>query len=330
MTDLTSSPTGLELIRREQARQAQDAQTTWSDPAQREGAERIAARLRQPGASLLLLGMGASHHANAAALAAYRALGLLTVAVSLDEALSMPLPPDPQRVTLLVSQSGESGELHSYLEAAGPDRAGVFGLTLNPQGQLARQVPGLIAAGGAEQGFAATRSYLLTLVLHGLILRAWGSATLPLPDLSAPPVGLEAFRSVQAMVFAGSGGLAGLAAMAALGTIELGRFPALHYDLGQLRHGPLELLGPGLGVMLLRAAEESAHQRQTAELILQAAQQAGSPVLSLTAPASDAAWPGQLGSLLPLSVSVQQVVIDLAGQRVERVGEPVRSAKVTR
>ncbi|WP_143721927.1 SIS domain-containing protein [Deinococcus detaillensis] len=327
----TDAPSGLDLIRWEQSRQVADAHATWNDPAQQHQAQQIAEALRQPGASLLLLGMGASHHANSAALAAYRSVGITALALSLDEALSMPLPPSAAQVTLLVSQSGESGELRTFLEAASTDRGPTFGLSLSPDSYLVRQLPSLVAAGGPEVGFAATRSYLLTLVLHRLILRAYSpeAAHTDLPALDGEALDFSRFGQVRSMVFAGSGALAGLAAMAALGTIELGRFPALHYDLGQLRHGPLELLTPETGIVLLRRSDETDYERQTAESILKAAQAAGCLSLSLVAEVS--ALPlGLLTAPLKLCLPVQQLVIDLALQRVERVGEPVRSSKVTR
>lgn len=329
----SNTPGGLDLIRREQSRQVADAHTTWNDPAQRQQVRQIAEALRQPGASLLLLGMGASHHANSAALAAYRSLGIPALAMSLDEALSMPLPASAVRVTLVVSQSGESGELRTFLEAAGTHLGAAFGLSLSPESYLVRQLPSLVAAGGPEVGFAATRSYLLTLVLHGLILRAYGHSPEAqqhdLPALTDESLELSRFGQVRSMVFAGSGALAGLAAMAALGTIELGRFPALHYDLGQLRHGPLELLTPETGIVLLRRSDETDYELQAAGSILQAGQAAGSPSLSLSAEGS-APPLGLLAAPLKLCLPVQQLVIDLARQRIERVGEPVRSSKVTR
>lgn len=165
--------TGLQLIRAEQARQFRDAEDTCNDPAQRRRASDIAARLQRPLATLLLLGMGGSHHANQVAVDAYRQLGVHATAMTLDEALAQPLPAGVARVTLIVSQSGDSGEIARFLAHA-PDHD-LFGLSLNPEGHLARHVPALVAAGGGEQAFAATRSFLLTLALHQLVLEALGA-----------------------------------------------------------------------------------------------------------------------------------------------------------
>jgi fructoselysine-6-P-deglycase FrlB-like protein len=334
MTEQTTSPapTGLELIRAEQARQLTDALATVNNPALEALALRIAGLIKRPGASLLLLGMGASHHANSAALAAYRACGVTAFAVTLDEALTMPLPPSDARVNLIVSQSGGSGEIRSFLGTLGPDRPNNFGLSLNPDGYLATQVPTLLASGGPEVGFAATRSYLLTLVLHGLVVSALGgSRTLLLETFTQPhhTPDPKVLGEAQSVVFAGSGSLSGLAAMAALGSIELGRFPALHYDLGQFRHGPLELLTPEVGVVLLCHGGKTAYQEQTLLRITEACHSAGSPLLSLTSRDWGTDPLAPLCSSLDLAIPVQQLVIALAIQRVEAVGEPLRSSKVT-
>lgn len=328
----SSPPTGLDLIHREQARQLTDSLSTVNDPSLEAQALRMAGLITRPGASLLLLGMGASHHANSAALAAYRACGVTAFTMTLDEALSMPLPPSDTRINVIVSQSGGSGEIQSFLDTLGPDRPTTFGLSLNPDGYLATKVPTLLAAGGPEVGFAATRSYLLTLVLHGLVLSALGASrkllleALTHPHLMPDPSVLGAAQSV---VFAGSGGLAGLAAMAALGTMELGRFPALHFDLGQFRHGPLELLKPEVGVVLLRHGGSEAYQEQTLSRLTEACSSAGSPLVSLVSPDRGDDPMAHLCRSIDLSLPVQHLVLALATQRVEAVGEPLRSSKVT-
>lgn len=329
---LSSPPTGLDLIRREQERQLGDSLSTANDPSLEALALRMAQLMTRPGASLLLLGMGASHHANSAALAAYRACGITAFAMTLDEALSMPLPPSEARVNVIVSQSGGSGEIQSFLDTLGPDRPTTFGLSLNPDGYLATQVPTLLAAGGPEVGFAATRSYLLTLVLHGLVVSALGGSRKLLLEALTPAdliPDATVLGAVQSVVFAGSGGLAGLAAMAALGSIELGRFPALHFDLGQFRHGPLEILRPEVGVVLLCHGGKESYQEQTLTRLAEACSSAGSPLVSLVSPDRGDDPMSHLCRSIELSLPVQHLILALATQRVNAVGEPLRSSKVT-
>ncbi|UBV44597.1 phosphosugar isomerase (plasmid) [Deinococcus taeanensis] len=325
----TPRPTGLQLIRAEQARQFDDAQLTCSDPAQRRLAADIAAQLRQPGATLLLLGMGGSHHANQAAAGAYRHLGVPATAMTLDEALVQPLPADPARVTVIASQSGDSGEIAQYLgQSPGQAQGRSFGLSLNPDGHLARHLPTLLAAGGGEQGFAATRSFLLSLTLHQLVLEALGAPrlTFPLTPL-VPDTDARPLEKVTSVIFLGSGGASGVAAMGALGVIELARIPALAYELGQFRHGPPELLTPHVGVIVLRSPGGTPYLTQTLARVQDVCEAAGSPHLTLSAAAADA---GSLAAWIQLCPAVQNLVVDLAAQRVADVGQPVRSGKVTR
>ncbi|THF87209.1 hypothetical protein E7T09_08630 [Deinococcus sp. KSM4-11] len=318
---------GLSLLRAERARQWTDAQATLGDPEPRRLAGQVADALRAPGASLLLLGMGGSHHANQTAISAYRQRGLHATAMTLDEALVQPLPADLRRVSVIVSQSGESGEIVRYLEAQTLP-ASIFGASLNAGSELARRVPTLIAAGGPEVAFAATRSFVLTLTLHQVILEALGAerlsldALIPVPDVDAAPL-----RDVTSVVFLGAGSASGLAHMAGLGTLELARFPALSYEAGQFRHGPPELLSPQVGTVLITSSAPDTYRQATMARILDVCAGAGSPTLQFTADQGSAA---NLSGELALCPAIQQLVIDLALQRVPNVGDPVRSAKVTR
>ncbi len=46
----------------------------------------------------------------------------------------------------------------------------------------------------------------------------------------------------------------GVAEAVALGILELARMPSFALEGGQLRHGPVEALGPRLGVVFVRQA----------------------------------------------------------------------------
>src|SRR5580700_8547497 len=155
-------PSGLELLQGELGRQYGDALASFA--ANQPMATRIAESL-QRNRRLLLVGMGASHFANRAVEAAYRSFGIDATAVVASELLAAPLPDGP-RTAILVSQSGASGEILDLLElpAAGEER---FGLTIEGGSRLGQALPCLVGAGGPERAFAATRSLLLTLTLHG-------------------------------------------------------------------------------------------------------------------------------------------------------------------
>ncbi len=52
--------------------------------------------------------------------------------------------------------------------------------------------------------------------------------------------------------------LQGLAEALALGLTELSRLPCFSLEGGQLRHGPMEMLGPDIGVVLFRGNDSTA------------------------------------------------------------------------
>ncbi len=334
--NLTPEHTGFQLIERERERQFRDALASLD--ANRQMAGRVAESARRTG-QVLLLGMGASHHANLVGAAALRAAGIEAFALPLSEALYAPLP-ERRRTVLLTSQSGGSVEAERYLQLAGREEER-FGLTLNPEGSLGRTIPSLVAVGGSEQGFAATRSYLLTLALFGSIIQALGIsqddvravlAQPPTPDVGRASAHL---RSAEALVFSARGLLQGVAEVAALGILELARIPAFALEGGQLRHGPLEALSSRTGVVFLR---DPAHTDRTDRLIL-ACGEAGVVPVVLDA-TGEPEQPGRitvqvgrqsgLAAAAALCGPLQTLLLEIAAQRVEHVGEPLRSSKVTR
>ena len=114
--------------------------------------------------------------------------------------------------------------------------------------------------------------------------------------------------------------------------------PALGFEIGQFRHGPLELLSPELGVVLLcgddadraAVARPGAHggdrcRRERRHFRLQrrrAARRRDHRRLS--------AAPGSRAPCSPCLPSLQRLIIAIAARKVDRVGEPIRSTKITR
>jgi len=336
MSRMANPPlSGLQKIEAEMARMRGDATETFA--ANQAMAARVAAAIRDSG-RLLLLGMGGSHWANRTAHFAYRRLGVDVQTEVISEALLAP-PPDLRRVALLTSQSGDSVEIVKYLEwpAAHEQR---FGLTLNPGGGLARRAPCLIAAGGMEEAFAATRSIVLTHVMHLAILAALGAdAVAALAQLAPaePPIGediLGALDDCQTLIFTGRAELAGLAESAALAFTELSRRPALGLDGGQLRHGPLEMLSAQTGVVALTSAGaaseldaaliETCRKTGAPVVVFDAAGQAPAAAGRVTLPTADG-YAAAMAILPPLL----RLIVSLAARLVPNVGEPLRCSKVT-
>jgi fructoselysine-6-P-deglycase FrlB-like protein len=338
MTNLTidARPAGLVAIEHEMARQAADARATFENA--RPTAEQIAASLRKTG-QLVLLGMGGSHAVGRGVEPFYRALGIDAVTLPLSEQLGTPLRTEGKTI-LVTSQSGESAEVLRWF-AEGGATADTFGLTLEEDATLARTVPSLIGAGGSELAFAATRSLTVTFAQHLAILAALGEdpapalATLAAPAVSSLEPALAAFAPVRSVVTSGRL-LRGLAEAIALGVAELSRLPAFALEGGQLRHGPMEMLGPDVGILQFRSDETTAGL--VAVLSADAAA-AGSPVVVLDSSGAEPA-PGTVTVAVPKASGIaaifallplaQRFMVAFAASRIADVGTPRRSTKITR
>ncbi len=330
-------PRGLRLIEAEQARQ--HAEALASLVANAEMARQIADRIRSTG-RLMLVGMGASHWAGRIALSLYRSLGIDASAEVLSDYIRTQ-PPAGGHVTLITSQSGASGEIRAYFERC-PDEADRFGLTLEPESLLARTVPSLVGVGGSEKAYAATRSLLITIALHGGVLAELGHDVRPLVDVlsggARPVAGIDGIAAEiagrDALYLSSRSLVHAVLEAASLTFTELARAPALALELGQLIHGPVESLSARTGLLLGRP------QGRDAAAITRVAGQAVAlglrPVifdLGDHAPVEGALavrLPARSGlaaaaELLPV---VQSVLIAAAARRVPDVGTPLRSSKI--
>lgn len=328
-------PAGLKAIEAEMVRQGTDALASFHGAGA--AADAAAESLRRTG-RLVLLGMGASHAVGRMVEPLYRDLGIDAVALPASEQLSSPIALQG-RTVLLASQSGESAEVVRWLRDA---RAGEpFGLTLNAASTLGQAVPSLVAAGGPELAFAGTRSLTLTLALHLAILSRLGLDPAPslalLADLPDPDLGaaLAALAEVRAVV-ASARRLRGVAEACALGLCELSRAPAFALEGGQLRHGPMEIMGPDLGVVLFVGDEPDA---PLVHGMARSAQEAAARVVLLDASGADpvpgvatVALPRASGmaAILATLPAMQRLMVGYAAARVPDVGTPQRSSKITR
>ncbi|WP_139108224.1 MULTISPECIES: aminotransferase [unclassified Ensifer] len=330
-------PDGLVAIDREMARQASDAVASVHQSG--ETAARIATSLRANG-KLLLLGMGGSHAVGRAVEPLYRAHGIDAVALPLSEQLGQPLSIEGKTI-LVTSQSGESAEVLRWFGETNGATPHTFGLTLEGGSFLARSRPSLVGVGGTEKAFAATRSLTISFALHLAILVALGDDpgnalhALEKPQTPDTTAALAALSGVRSVVTSGRR-LQGLAEAIGLGLTELSRLPCFSLEGGQLRHGPMEMLGPSVGVVLFRGADATAGLVHAMAI---SAAEAGSPVIVfdasgeapidgvITIPFAPATGLAAVFAMLPVA---QSFMIAFAASRVENAGTPVRSTKITR
>ncbi len=335
MTNSTK-PAGLLAIDREMARQHGDAGASFNQ--NKAAAQSVAAAVRRCG-SVLMLGMGGSHAVARVVEPLYRDLGIDALALPLSEQLGAPLPL-AGRTVLVTSQSGESAEVIRWFDTA-TRPADVFGLTLEGGSSLAQLAPSLVGHGGTEHAFAATRSLTVTLALHLAVLAVLGVDAGPAlaalaapeePDLAAALISLA---SVRGIVTSGRR-LQGVAEALALGLTELSRAPCFSLEGGQLRHGPMEMLGPDLGVILFRGDDPTAGLVTAMALSVVVT---GSPLVlfdsSGLSPVEGAvtiafAKASGLAAVFAMLPAAQRLMIGFAAARVADAGTPLRSSKITR
>ena len=308
----------------------------------REAAEKIVQSLRQTG-RLLLLGMGGSHAVGRALEPLYRSCGIDAIALPLSEQLGQPLPLEG-RTILVTSQSGESAEVLRWFRDCAP-KAHVFGLTMEPNSSLAKLAPCLVGAGGSEIPFAATRSLTVSAALHAAVLGALGYelddlfAILTSEESASLTPSLE--QAINALaevhtVVTSSRQLQGVAEAIGLGLTELSRLPCFSLEGGQLRHGPVEMLGKTVGIVLFRAADETCDLVTGLARFVAATE---SPLVifdasdeppvegAITIRCQTAKGLAAIFSLLP---AAQRFMVDFAASRADNVGTPLRCTKVTR
>ncbi|MBB3966076.1 SIS domain-containing protein [Rhizobium metallidurans] len=345
MTDFTTAVSelmlrepGLRAMKAEMDRQCENALATLSRTE--ETARRIADRIREQG-SLVMYGMGGSHHVNRIAEGLYIDAGLDCRSVTASEAILRPSALDKKRVCLITSQSGESGEVVELL-AAMPKDIYRAALTLDPDSTLAASSHDvLVAEGGPEAAFAATRSIILTLAMHAAILQQLGidqtKLQKVLTDNQPSELGnaAKALSRVKAIVVAGRGLMDGVAGSASLSLMELARIPTIGFETGQFRHGPLEMLGPDIGVILMRSAGAD---RDSIPPLVKTCVDAGCPtvVLDSSGHACDATYRVEMPALEGLAAAAQILLtlqilnVQIAADNLTTgVGMPLRTTKIT-
>lgn len=336
MSQENTRPAGLVAIDREMRRQHVDALKSFETAEAT--AKIIAASLKKTGA-LLLIGMGGSHAVGRAVEPLYRALGIDAIALPLSEQLGEPLA-IANRTVLVTSQSGESVEVLRWFDETGGNSE-TFGLTLEDGSFLARTATSLVGAGGTELAFAATRSLTVTFALHMAILAALGEdpadAIAALSSPETPDIGpaLSALSNVATVVTSGRR-LQGVAEALALGLTELSRLPCFSLEGGQLRHGPMEMLGPAIGVILFKGKDATSG---LVNAMAASAIETGAPVIIFDA-SGEAPIDGTvtiafkpatgLAAIFAMLPTAQRLMIAFADARVANAGTPVRSTKITR
>ena len=267
---------------------------------------------------VVLTGMGSSHFAALPTWRRLTAAGHPVWWVDSGQLLDSPGLITTSTLLVVTSQSGGSGEVVALLDPlTGVRPAAVIAVTNDPASALGRRADAVIELSSGAEATVSTKSYLNTLAAHQLLVASLLGTQRA--DVEVVAKAVETFETgtvlAQAAVelvaadrprlaFVGNEDHAATALYAGLITKEAAKVAAEGYIGGQFRHGPLELAGPGLTVVLF-----GVHQRQENRSLPQLAADllaAGSTVLVV----GDLDLPG--AHLIPVSVAD-----DLSGLAVE-------------
>ena len=256
-----------------EAREAADVVARQLD-ANAELIKDLAARLRTSRPrTVVTYARGSSDHA--ATFAKYvieTRVGVLTSSGAPSIASVYRDPPDfRETLALTISQSGQSPDILAAVEAANAGGALSVALVNAERSRLeaAADVTVPLRA-GPEQSVAATKSYIASLaaVLH-LVAQWTGDETL-LDALQAAPFKLrqafecdwsplvESLKKARGLYVIGRGPGLGVAQEAALKLKETCRIHAEAFSSAEVRHGPMELIGPDFPMLVFRQSDESA------------------------------------------------------------------------
>lgn len=212
----------------------------------------------------VFVGMGTSEFVGESVLAALGRRGVDASTLDAGELLHYPrpLPGTP----VLVSQSGESVETRKVAEGLRP-RQGLVAITNEPQSSIARAVEVVLPLMAGNETAITNKTYVNTLAVLQLMAAAMegGQTAAMLDRLAAvadamPRYDADAIRQAAAFLapakviqLIARGPAIAAAKQAALTFSEGTKTPAYAMAAGAFRHGPFELVGPGLYAVFLVA-----------------------------------------------------------------------------
>ncbi len=229
---------------------------------------------------------GSSLYASAAAARVFRTVSGLPT--SLLTASEYETPPSPGTLTIAVSQSGETADVLSAVDAVdGP----VLAITNNPYSTLSRQADAVVdCSAGPEIGVAATKTFTAQVLTGAALALAHAAATGAAPatdvrrhvaSLRATPDRLEyahltAFPIADALAgeiaaapgwfFVSRGAGLPYAAEGALKLKEITYRWADSIPAGELKHGPIALIEDGTPVVVVESGAPARLASAAAEM----------------------------------------------------------------
>lgn len=169
-------------------------------------------------------------------------------------------------VFVLVSQSGRSHETEKAVEMFRQRKIEFWGITNNGASNLAQYADRTLLLEAGDEASSATKTYSATLLILYMIAAgddtgAWDEIRRIPEDihrnlaLAAQPIGdmAKCLEQEKVVYFTGMGSHGATAAQAALMLKEKAFIHAEGLSLAEFRHGPVEVVEPGLPVVVLAA-----------------------------------------------------------------------------
>jgi glucosamine--fructose-6-phosphate aminotransferase (isomerizing) len=216
---------------------------------------------------VVFAGMGSSHYCNFGSAIHLASRGVTAVVKSAGELLHHERGLIDERTLLvMVSQSGESGEVVKFFED-GACPATVVAITNQAGSTLARRADSTFLLHVEPEKSVSTRTYLASVLLSTMLSYAIGgdSGAALMAELRRSVTLLEGFLSDHAKITAalsammkgqhyicylGRGYSKSSSHGGALFTSELAKFPAMAFDAGEFRHGPFEMVDEAFSALV--------------------------------------------------------------------------------
>jgi glucosamine--fructose-6-phosphate aminotransferase (isomerizing) len=240
---------------------------------------------------IVLTGMGSSHFAGLPTWRRLVALGHEAWTIDTGQLLDNDRLVTDATLLIVTSQSGASGEVTELLDRRRSARMGsarLVGVANDEASPLARAADVFLPLHSADEATVSTKSYLNTLATHRLVRAAFDGADVSavrateLADAATAVqdvidrVDLDKYalsaaqHPARRLAYVGARDSAGTAEFAALITKESAKVAAEGYVGGQFRHGPFELAGDGLTVVIFapeRDRPDASLRRLAADLV---------------------------------------------------------------
>jgi glutamine---fructose-6-phosphate transaminase (isomerizing) len=220
---------------------------------------------------VLLTGMGASYHAASIAVYQLQRKNIFAQAVEAIDLLNYPsMAAQQARTVVYISQSGASGEVVPVFSGLGED-IGKIGITNHADSPLATHADVTLLLHAGDELTVATKTYVNSLallaLLSGIDVKALHDIRTRISQLldSAEQIRslwLDTLSKMETLYFLGHGPHAITAKHCAMMAAEWSKRAALSASIGAFRHGFIEAVGAGTGVVIFAPSgvgQQSAH-----------------------------------------------------------------------